>query len=826
MTLFVMYGDVSTMTIKVASIPYPKPNSKEESGIKQVITHYAKYLPKYGVELVHPDGEYDIVSAHAGVHGGNVDVAHLHGIYFTADYPAPKWEYAVNEQIVNAIRGAKVVTVPSLWVGEIMQRDFRVRPRVLSHAIEWEAWQHDGTLGTHILAYAKNRAGQDVCDPSYLETFPLSFPNLDFVATFAPDGHPPNVHVTGLLPHAEMKRVIQTAQVFISTVKETWGITIAEALASGTPVLAFNEGGAILHVKHGVNGYLARPNDYDDLAEGLAYCLTHRQILSDNARYIARRYSWDAVAEDVAGIYKAVYEGVSIERPTVSVIIPCYNKEDTIGRAIKSVLAQTRWVDEIIVVDDGSTDNSVGVIRELMDQVNHEGFTLIKQENSGVAVARNTGVDVATSKWVCCLDGDDWLDPEFIEVCVGSLEMDKELSIAYTGLTYHKPDGETGLSPWPGEWNYDEQLKRRNQIPTCCVFSREMWRRLGGYRSRYSPTGAGSEDADFWTRAGAYGFKAKQVTSRGLFHYSWMSGQVSGDPSYREVDWLAWHPWAVDKLHPIGSYATPVAGRSHPVRQYDTPKVSVVIPVIDEHLKYLPNALDSLEAQDYRRWEVVLVNDGTLPRRSWNIEGVSRFLDSYPYVRYASTGGGMGAGYARNMGVSEARAEMILFLDADDWLAKDALSSMLVEWNRHNKGVYSDYFGIAKIPNIEELAPDLQENVIDRRGEMTIIRYRASDFNAGKAMAQPENPPFIWNNVTTLIPKFWHDEIGGFDETMESWEDVLYWYKMAWLGREFVRIPRPLMYYRFHTGVRRNKGTEVWNSLLDYMQKEKTSYGM
>jgi hypothetical protein len=124
-----------------------------------------------------------------------------------------------------------------------------------------------------------------------------------------------------------------------------------------------------------------------------------------------------------------------------------------------------------------------------------------------------------------------------------------------------------------------------------------MWERLGGYRQRYAPRGAGAEDAEYWLRAGAYGFKAALVephasilseyhkvtkdlkrppkddemgraydvkweaVKASLFNYSWMSGQVTGDSEYREVDWTRWHPWTRDGQHPFASYAKAVETR-------------------------------------------------------------------------------------------------------------------------------------------------------------------------------------------------------------------------------------------------------------------------
>lgn len=90
---------------------------------------------------------------------------------------------------------------------------------------------------------------------------------------------------------------------------------------------------------------------------------------------------------------------------TISVVIPAYNAAKFISRAIESVLAQTHRPDEIIVVDDGSTDNTAEKIKRFGSQVHY-----IYQENAGVSVARNNGIKAASSEWIAFLDADDeWL---------------------------------------------------------------------------------------------------------------------------------------------------------------------------------------------------------------------------------------------------------------------------------------------------------------------------------------------------------------------------------------------------------------------------------
>lgn len=96
-----------------------------------------------------------------------------------------------------------------------------------------------------------------------------------------------------------------------------------------------------------------------------------------------------------------------------SVIIPLYNKALYVEKAIQSVLAQTYKEFELIVVNDGSTDNSLEVVKNC--QLSTVNCQLIDQSNSGVSTTRNNGVKVAKYDYICFLDADDWWTPTFLE---------------------------------------------------------------------------------------------------------------------------------------------------------------------------------------------------------------------------------------------------------------------------------------------------------------------------------------------------------------------------------------------------------------------------
>ena len=87
---------------------------------------------------------------------------------------------------------------------------------------------------------------------------------------------------------------------------------------------------------------------------------------------------------------------------SVSVVIPTYNRAHLLERCLVSVLGQTLTADEIIVVDDGSTDNTVSTLKS-----RHPEVKLIQQDNLGVSAARNTGISAARHDWIALLDSDD-----------------------------------------------------------------------------------------------------------------------------------------------------------------------------------------------------------------------------------------------------------------------------------------------------------------------------------------------------------------------------------------------------------------------------------
>lgn len=809
--------------MKVLMLPQPADFKKEESGIKRCVEAYWRIMPQFGVQWMPVNAKrYDLKVAHAGMTGGDCDVAILHGLYWTADYPATNWEYKSNENIVNALHHAKEVTVPSYWVAEVFQRDMRFTPHIIPHGIEWDEWQHNEECGGYVL-WNKNRAF-DVCSPDSMAQLARMSPDTQFITTFKSKTiGTNNVSEMGIVPHPEMKKLVQRAAVYLSTTKETFGIGALEAMAAGVPVLGWRYGGNVELIQHGVNGYLAEPGNMDDLKAGLDYCLRYRQTLGDNGRELARGWTWENACELLWGVFQAAYKQ---PEPDVDIVVPVFNKTpDQLKRCLASTQAQTYdKISQVIVVDDGSRRELAQEYDAIVAQF--PKANIYHKENGGVATARNYGIAQGTAKYVSCIDADDWVEPLFVERCVTELEKDYSLGIAYTGLKWWKGD-EWGISQWPGQWDFNKQCdyyRRQNQVPTCNVFRRKMFERMGGYRQRYAPDGAGAEDAELWTRCGAYGWRAQKVTEELLFNYSF-GGQVSGSKEYHEPDWLALHPWAKDHEHPFASYAMPKYGAfSHQVRQYDEPVVSVIIPVGPGHSHLLIDALDSLEAQTFRKWEAIVVYDG-------DDKGYQDLIIAYPYIRAMFIDQNRGAGYARNRGVDIARAPFITFLDVDDTFHPQFLELCLNAWNDQHAAIYTDYVGEAYITPgyAQKLQNEGRLQSYNDKNQNAIIKHRAFDYDCPRAQAQPDtlSNVYIWNLISTLFPTSWHYEIGGFDETMETWEDWDYWIRMAKAGKCFYRVEEELVRYRYYTGTRRGKaasdtieGRQIAKSMLEYIKNK------
>ena len=182
-------------------------------------------------------------------------------------------------------------------------------------------------------------------------------------------------------------------------------------------------------------------------------------------------------------------------RESVGVVIPTFNRPEETLRAINSVLDQTHPVQQIIVVDDGSTYECNQVLSELISKLPVQLISTSASKHPGIA--RNTGIKQIQTSWIAFLDSDDWWVKEKIQVQLEAAREFRAKSIC-SNAKIVSGSGEKGFST-----NYNagflprKQLIKRNQIVNSSVLlETELLKKIGNIESRYSMRGA--EDYVTW----------------------------------------------------------------------------------------------------------------------------------------------------------------------------------------------------------------------------------------------------------------------------------------------------------------------------------------
>lgn len=193
-----------------------------------------------------------------------------------------------------------------------------------------------------------------------------------------------------------------------------------------------------------------------------------------------------------------------------SIIIPLYNKEPYIEKALKSVKKQTFEDYELIVVDDGSKDDSAIIAESCLDELwgdNPTQVRLIRQNNTGVSTARNNGVDVSHGEYICFLDADDWWEPTFLEEMSQLITNYPDAGIYGTNYTIvNETKHKTRIAPiavekdfQSGYINYCQVYAKTLAMPlwtgAVCI-PRSIFGEFGGFKSHLTL----GEDFDLWIR--------------------------------------------------------------------------------------------------------------------------------------------------------------------------------------------------------------------------------------------------------------------------------------------------------------------------------------
>ena len=178
----------------------------------------------------------------------------------------------------------------------------------------------------------------------------------------------------------------------------------------------------------------------------------------------------------------------------VSIIIPTFNRANLITRALESVFKQTISDYEIIIIDDGSTDNTKDVLKPFQDRIRY-----VYQQNKGISAARNLGITMAQGQYIAFLDSDDTWIPEKLALQAQVLDENPTVGIVYSKMVKINEQGQPcGMKPEnPTGRNFKELLEIGGDIPTSTVFTRKACFDKAGLFDENLPM---MEDFEMWLR--------------------------------------------------------------------------------------------------------------------------------------------------------------------------------------------------------------------------------------------------------------------------------------------------------------------------------------
>jgi glycosyltransferase involved in cell wall biosynthesis len=211
-------------------------------------------------------------------------------------------------------------------------------------------------------------------------------------------------------------------------------------------------------------------------------------------------------------------EGWPEGRAKLSVVIPCYDSVDFLVETVDSLRVQDLADTEVIFVDDGSRDDTVGLIKWIMGSSPACAMRLIEQPNAGLAGARNTGIAAAHGRYVLPLDADDLIVNGMLARFVDVLDSEPGVDMVYGD---REDFGDVAGIQRSGRFELS-RLKYFNQLPYCAMYRRSLWQKAGGYQTNVS----GLDDWNFWIATSSAGAVARHVPDVFFRHRRRRSSQL------------------------------------------------------------------------------------------------------------------------------------------------------------------------------------------------------------------------------------------------------------------------------------------------------------
>jgi glycosyltransferase involved in cell wall biosynthesis len=513
-----------------------------------------------------------------------------------------------------------------------------------------------------------------------------------------------------------------------------------------------------------------------------------------------------------------------VSPPTITVVIPLYNGREFIQAALDSVSAQTLAPTEIIVVDDGSTDNGPDIVARLAES---HPIRLLRKENGGQSSARNLGIANARGSLIALLDQDDiWYSDHLEELVKPFLEpRSAELGWVYSNLDEIDAAGrmighavlDRCTTPHPKDSLFSCLREDMYILPTATLMSRAAAVALGGFDEALS----GYEDDDLFLRMFRAGYDHAYI-ERPLARWRVYSTSSSYSPRMarsrmifarklmrdfpddvlntrffcRDLIVPRFLPQAIVEARKAlrsGDQATIetcmadveslrglLSKESTTKLTYKDFLISVIIPLYNGG-EFIQEALESVLAQTVEPDEIIVVDDGSTDDGP---EIVQRMAQSHPIRMIRKDNGGQSS--ARNVGIANAHGDLIALLDQDDIWYPNHIAVLLepfVEGQSRNLGwTYS---------NLDRVD---QDGSVLMRSFLTCLPTVHPKRTLNDCLAQDM---FVVPSAT-LVSRKAIQAVGGFDETLSGYEDDDLYLRLFRAGYHNEFVNEPLSKWRIY----------------------------
>lgn len=484
----------------------------------------------------------------------------------------------------------------------------------------------------------------------------------------------------------------------------------------------------------------------------------------------------------------------------ISIILPTYNRSHLLSSAIDSVLFQDYTNFELIIVDDGSTDDT----KVLLQQYNDPRIITIFQENKGVSSARNAALKIAHGQYIAFLDSDDLYNQHKLTAQLKFFEQNPSVDLIYTAAncidinssleTQHVYEAPVSGKIYP----YISFLTPVTVTIPSVMFKRHVFEHVGFFdESMYR-----FEDIDYWRRVSkAFNIASLNVPTVTIRTHS--SNHLTSQNPLRIVQAIKYY---AEKVEREDSDSISLLDRqsglkrlcNYYIRAFKTlttsdsesainellnmrdslfcPLVSIIIPVYNGS-EFLDDSITSALGQTYKNIEIIVVNDGS----SDNHQSRDIALKYGSRLRYYEKING-GVASALNFGISKARGELIAWLSHDD--------------------IYPDYKIEAQV-NFLSTAVEPTTTVL--YGDYAV--FHGTDISTKHHVCITPPPPDLFrlfittqnvlHGCTLLIPTDLFNKVGLFDESLITTQDYDLWFRMSEQAH-FIHMHQCLVYARSH----------------------------